>query len=267
MAVVEHAHHTCCCGDTVAGHRPPGRAGESVLLVQQRGTHEGRSGVSRRPRVGGTSVRAHLLGGILDDIDETCHDGIRHTGAGQQAGPVATALIAAQLQTDHHCGAEELGIVVDTCFEVGQQLGILLATLFCLLIHAEHGLVTLQRPTGSEQRDAHEGHIVQEFVGLDSRIGLRLEEVEVHLRTRCRSHALKSVGRLLGQVYQFCLHLWYIECQRFHVLIVVGAGLYRQGDSYQCENVSNLHFFVILSCMFYCSVLSISQPHHGHSYS
>ena len=70
-----------------------------------------------------------------------------------------------------------MGVVVNTCLEVGEQLRVLFS-LF--VIDAEHGLVALDGHTCDKQGYADKGHIVHELIGLDARVGLGLEEIKVH---------------------------------------------------------------------------------------
>ena len=149
------------------------------------------------PGVGSRSVRTHLLGRVFDAIDEARHDAIRQGGTCQQSGPVATAFIASQFHTDNSCRSEELQIVVDTRFEIGQQLGVLLAFL---VVDAEHGLIALDGPASQEQGYAYKGHIVHKLVGFDTWGGLRLEKIEIQTLSfaighLCRGHITgKGVG-------------------------------------------------------------------------
>ena len=241
VAVVEHTHHTRCRGHAVACHRPPGRARQSVLLVEQRGTDEGRGGVSRRPRVSRGTVGAHLLSGVFDAIDESSHERIRHSRAGQQARPVAAPLVATEFQADHHRRTEKLGVVVNARLEVGEQLSVLLASGLGLLIDAEHGLVALDGQASHEQRYADKSHVVHELVGFDTGIRLLLEEVEVHFRARGRRSHVEGKRRLPDLTDHFNFHVGHFEREWLHVPIIVCADLDCHPYGQPCENLSNIH--------------------------
>ena len=178
--------------------------------------------MARRPGVGRRAVGAHLLGGVLDAVDEARHDTVRHGGTGQQTGPVAAAFDAGQLQAYRYGGAEVLRVVVDTRLEVCQQLRVLLGVL---VVHAEHGLVALDSPSGNKQGNADERQVVHHLEGLHVGIGLRLEEVEVAETPLClrRVVAHCPCKGVVVDLHQLRSHLRSNEFQRFRVDGVTGC--------------------------------------------
>ena len=75
VAVVHHAKGCDAGGYCVAAHAEPGAACQSVLLVQDGGSHEGRGGVAGGEGVGCGAVGAFLASGIFDAVHDACHDG------------------------------------------------------------------------------------------------------------------------------------------------------------------------------------------------
>ena len=175
------------------------------------------------PGVGRRSVWTHFLGGVFKAVDEGCHDEIRHTGTRQQAWPIAAALDTCQLQTHRHHWTEELGVVIDACLEVRQQQRVPVGVL---VIDTEHVLVTLDGQSCDEQGHTGKRKVVQELIGLQTGIGLRLEEIKVHTAVhamRCRCHAVRCSRRsegVRGQFHQLWLHLRSLQLQGLHMRVI-----------------------------------------------
>ena len=163
-----------------------------------------------RPWICLRTVGTHLLGGIFDAIHEGGHQSVGHCCAGQQSGPVTTAFVSTQLQTNRQGRTEILCIVVNTCFEVRQQLRILLAVL---IVYAEHGLVALDEHTSYKQGNAYECHVVHELIRLHAGIGLRLKEVKIHLRWSLGCLHVQCQHISCRNAYQLCLHLGDFQLQ------------------------------------------------------
>ena len=127
VTVVHYAEGSDTCGNGIAADAVPEATRQTVLLVQNGGSHEGCCGMAGGEGVGGGTVGAHLFGGVFDAIDDACHDNAGEGIAYQHTSPLRATLIAGCLQTVGECQRCPLDVVVGPVVEACVDVAVYLA--------------------------------------------------------------------------------------------------------------------------------------------
>ena len=150
MAIVHHAESADAGGDGIAAYAVPKAACQAVFLMQDGGSHEGRSGMSGGEGVGCGAIGALLCCGVLDAVHKACHDDGREGVAGQQASPLRAALVARRLQAPGEQQWRVLDVVI----------GFVVEALVDVVVHLSHiALDGMQSDAKGKVRHAGKRHV------------------------------------------------------------------------------------------------------------